>query len=360
MWCQGFSEPDAGSDLSALRTAAVRDGDHYIVNGQKIWTSYAHAADFCFVLVRTAATENPRRGISVLLVPMDLPGIEVREIPTLADAAPRARGLLPRRGGARGLPPGRGERGLADHPHAAGQRAGAELAAFCHRRTHWTGSLTRPRDGDADVEDGSFWEHMGRAAAWTAASRVLNYAAVQAWSDDSAEFPNLAAVYRASMAQMELGAAQTFIDILGPDALAGNLARRLADGRRDAIHDRRRLTGDAAEQRGLVHTRAAEVTAARAREQEDWPAECVADAGLALPAVIARRAAANPDATFLVEIAGQSMTYQQTWQAIRRRMAALARAGVSAGDAVASFLPQSADAQLLWLANALLGRGTCQ
>ena len=71
----------------------------------------------------------------------------------------------------------------------------------------------------ADVEDGSFWEHLGRAAAWAAASRVLNYVAVQAWSDESAEFPDLAAVYRASMAQMELGAAQTFIDILGPDAL---------------------------------------------------------------------------------------------------------------------------------------------
>ena len=91
------------------------------------------------------------------------------------------------------------------------------------------------------------------------------------------------------------------------------------------------------------------------RAQEDWPAECVANAGLALPAVIARRAAANPDATFLVEIAGQSMTYQQTWQAIRRRMTALTRLGVRAGDAVASFLPQSAEAQLLWLANALLG-----
>ncbi len=74
-----------------------------------------------------------------------------------------------------------------------------------------------------------------------------------------------------------------------------------------------------------------------------------------LPAVIARRAAENPDRAFLVEIAGRSMTYQQTWQAIRQWMAALARAGISAGDAVASFLPQSADAQLLWLANALLG-----
>jgi carnitine-CoA ligase len=90
-------------------------------------------------------------------------------------------------------------------------------------------------------------------------------------------------------------------------------------------------------------------------EPGDWPAQCATDPGLVLPAVIARRAAENPDRAFLVEVGGRSMTYQQTWQEIRRWMAALAGTGISAGEAVASFLPQSADAQLLWLANALLG-----
>ncbi|MCU4183441.1 acyl-CoA dehydrogenase family protein [Acidiferrimicrobium sp. IK] len=85
-WCQGFSEPDAGSDLSAMRTAAVRDGDTYVVNGQKIWTSYAHAADYCFLLARTDPTAEARRGISALLVPMDSAGIEVRTIPNIAGA----------------------------------------------------------------------------------------------------------------------------------------------------------------------------------------------------------------------------------------------------------------------------------
>jgi alkylation response protein AidB-like acyl-CoA dehydrogenase len=83
-WCQGFSEPDAGSDLAALRTSAIRDGESYIVNGQKTWTSYAHVADFCFLLARTDARAERRRGISVLLVPMDLPGIEVRTIPNIS------------------------------------------------------------------------------------------------------------------------------------------------------------------------------------------------------------------------------------------------------------------------------------
>ncbi|MGW7069971.1 acyl-CoA dehydrogenase family protein [Streptomyces sp. NPDC054855] len=81
LWCQGYSEPGAGSDLAALRTSAVRDGDVYRVSGQKIWTSLAHEADWCFVLARTEAGSTGHRGISFLLVPMDQPGrVEVRPI----------------------------------------------------------------------------------------------------------------------------------------------------------------------------------------------------------------------------------------------------------------------------------------
>ncbi|MEW1924556.1 acyl-CoA dehydrogenase family protein [Streptomyces sp. NPDC088360] len=81
LWCQGYSEPGAGSDLAGLRTVAVRDGDAYRITGQKIWTSLAHEADWCFVLARTEAASRGHRGISFLLVPMDQPGrIEVRPI----------------------------------------------------------------------------------------------------------------------------------------------------------------------------------------------------------------------------------------------------------------------------------------
>ncbi len=79
-WCIGMSEPDAGSDLAGLKTSAVRDGDTFVVNGQKIWTSFAADADFIYLICRTSTEGPPHRGVSELVVPMDSPGIEVRPI----------------------------------------------------------------------------------------------------------------------------------------------------------------------------------------------------------------------------------------------------------------------------------------
>ena len=79
-WCIGMSEPDSGSDLASLSTAAVRDGDDFVIDGQKIWTSFGELADYCYLICRTDSSGKAHQGISEIIVPMDTPGIEVRPI----------------------------------------------------------------------------------------------------------------------------------------------------------------------------------------------------------------------------------------------------------------------------------------
>lgn len=217
IWCQGFSEPDAGSDLASLRTRAVRDGDVYIVNGQKVWTSYAQGADFCFLLARTRPEGPGQKSISIFLVPMTLEGITVRGIPafgvehmlnevTFEDVRVPVSCLL-----------GNENEGwnfvkeILSH-----ERIGNANYEWIDRMVD---VLVDSCEAESDAPRAASLEVVGRLAAQAAAGRVLSHVAVDAVVRGAADRDALASTSRAQVAYMERGAAEAFTDLIGPEAL---------------------------------------------------------------------------------------------------------------------------------------------
>ena len=144
-WCQGFSEPGSGSDLASLKTTAKRDGDHYVVNGQKTWTTLAQYADWIFCLVRTDPAAKKQEGISFLLIDMKTPGITVRPISHDRRRPRGERGVLRRRRSA-GREPGRpGEQGLGLRQIPARQRAHRHRPRRHLEGAHRVASRNSPR-----------------------------------------------------------------------------------------------------------------------------------------------------------------------------------------------------------------------
>jgi alkylation response protein AidB-like acyl-CoA dehydrogenase len=219
-WCQGFSEPDAGSDLAALRTRAVRDGESYVVNGQKIWTSYAHAADWCFLLVRTDPDSPKREGITILLVPMDAAGIEIREIPN-----PLANHLIHEIHFTDVMVPVANRLGDENQGWGivrnvlANERVG--IARHAHSEHVLDDTVAGARQLGIDVDDPGVAETLGLAYAWCEAARALNYVAVAERIRDPHGSRPLAAVSRAITGPMEREVGWTCQEVLGDQGLVG-------------------------------------------------------------------------------------------------------------------------------------------
>ncbi len=219
-WAQGFSEPGAGSDLAALQCRAVRDGDAYIVNGQKIWTSYAHVADWCFLLVRTDPESPKREGITILLVAMDTPGVEVREIPN-----PFGRHLIHEIYFTDVVVPVANRLGDENQGWGivrnvlANERVG--IARHAHSELVLDATTADAARLGIDIDDGGVAETLGVAYAWCEAARALNYVAVDERINDPHGSRPLAAVSRAITGPMEREVAWACQEVLGDQALQG-------------------------------------------------------------------------------------------------------------------------------------------
>jgi alkylation response protein AidB-like acyl-CoA dehydrogenase len=224
-WAQGFSEPDAGSDLAALRCRAVRDDDEYVINGQKIWTSYADLAEFIFLLVRTDPQAEPHAGISILIVPMDTAGIEIRDIPALGhipnlihevffrDVRVPVSSLL-----------GQENEGWALIRKAlAYERTGVPRA---HAAGHVIDRAAAAAGEDGRLDDPDVLATLGEARAIAEAGKMLAYYVVD---EKQRELPPSAApnVSRAAGVQTERAAAEAALSVMGPEGLVpGSIADR--------------------------------------------------------------------------------------------------------------------------------------
>ena len=219
-WCQGFSEPDAGSDLASLRTRAELDGDVYVVNGQKIWTSYAHAADWCFLLTRTDFEAKKHEGITILLVDMHTPGIEVREIPN-----PYGRHLIHEIHFADVLVPT--SHRLGDENRGweivrsilANERVG--IARHAHAEAVLDQTVRDAQDLGVDLSDPRLQSTLGTAYSWCEAARAMNYVAVAERIDDPLGLRPMASVSRSITGPMERETEWACQILLGDQALVG-------------------------------------------------------------------------------------------------------------------------------------------
>jgi alkylation response protein AidB-like acyl-CoA dehydrogenase len=227
-WCQGFSEPGAGSDLASLRTRAVVDGDSLVVSGQKIWTSYADVATYQELLVRTDSEAPKHRGITWVICDMRLPGIEIRPIRTLAGPAefcevfydevriPLANvvGQL-NDGWSVAMSTLSFERGTAFMAEQV------SLAKKVDALVVLAGRVTGPDGTGPALADPELARRLGRARSEVAALRAMTYAAISRTSGGAQPGPD-ASMIRVMFGELEQRIARLAVDLFGPDSADGS------------------------------------------------------------------------------------------------------------------------------------------
>lgn len=215
-WCQGFSEPEAGSDLVALRTLALRDGDHYVVDGAKLWTSYANHADFCFLLARSDPASQRHHGLVVLLMPMDLPGIEVREVPSVVGDRYFHEVFL---SGVR-VPVGDrlGEEGRGWEVVNWALQYERVGAARYARAARTLDALAARAQEQGRLGDPRLLEQLGEARALCEAARVLAYRVIDLRARGAPPTPD-SNVARLAGTAAERAVAELALELWGPEAL---------------------------------------------------------------------------------------------------------------------------------------------
>ena len=219
IWCQGFSEPDAGSDLASLNTTAVRDGEEYVVNGQKIWTSYANSAEYCFLLVRTDTEAEKHHGISILLTPTATPGLEIRDIRGIVGEhafhhlyftdmrVPVSCRLGPENEGWAVVRRALSYERVGSPRYARAAFMLDEIARWAHAH----GKLTDP----------AVAERLVLAKARCEAARLLAYCVIDDRNKQRPLGPN-AYVARVAMVQADRAVGELALDIMGSEGLAAN------------------------------------------------------------------------------------------------------------------------------------------
>jgi alkylation response protein AidB-like acyl-CoA dehydrogenase len=219
IWCQGFSEPDAGSDLFALSTRATPEEDGWRISGQKIWTSYAEMADYCFLAARVAGADEGASGITIFLIPMDREGIEVRPIESMLGRHHLNECFFDNVwASSEEILGGVGAGSKIIRRTLSYERVGIARYARCDRLLSL---LSRSLEGEWDTLPVALRARWNKALIKVRTARLLAYRCVAAQTRGEATSSDLASVARVAVTQCDQEVAETLMQVLGHRALEG-------------------------------------------------------------------------------------------------------------------------------------------